>query len=87
MLSGQDLNSQAQRRKKSDHAFNLLYCTGKAACSVREEWKDGQPETLDDPVDEFCYQLAVVKHRMASSQPSANKEAYICQQRLNNYRF
>ena len=29
-----------------------------------EGWRDGQPEALDDPVDEFCYQLAVVLRRV-----------------------
>lgn len=31
---------------------------------LREEQTNGQPETLDDPVDEFCYQLALVLRRI-----------------------
>jgi hypothetical protein len=31
---------------------------------LREEWRDEQPEALDDLVDEFCYQLAAILRRI-----------------------
>jgi hypothetical protein len=36
-----------------------------------EEWRNGQPETLDDPVDEFCYQLAVALRRVLNLDEDA----------------
>jgi hypothetical protein len=41
---------------------------------LREERTDGQPETLDDSVDEFCYQLAVVLRRVLNLDEDSTQD-------------